>query len=194
MKKIFLIPVAGLVLFFSCKEQKPGGADTNHAGKKGYFPVVDFIKGQIHDVDSLPLALLQIVIANNRKDSSYIKQNEFHELAQNFILPEAEPGNFEKKFKENLFLDQTTRSATFNYTAEDSATRVKRIDVLATPDELLSKVMSVFIQENYTRNDTTIVRKLLWETNKEFEIILIVQPPNQPRTMTQTIVIWDEHG
>jgi hypothetical protein len=194
MKKTFLVIFLVPAIFFSCKEKKDTTPTAAQDEKKSYFPVADFLRGQIHSLDSMPVAFLQIIIAGNKSDSSYIKQPEFHQLAQNFIFPETAPGVFEKKFKENLFLDQTTKSATFNYTATDSGSALNRIDVLATPDELISKVSSVFMQESTISNDTSIVRKLLWQTNKEFEIIQIVQVPNKPKAISQRIVIWNVNG
>jgi hypothetical protein len=194
MKKNFLILFSLPVILLSCNQKNGSPASGGQSEKKGYFPVADFLKGQIHSLDSMPVAFLEIVITDNKPESSYIKQPEFHRLAQNFIFPETVPGIFEKKFKENLFLDQTTKSATFNYTALDSASALNRIDVLATPDELISKVSSVYMQEATSSNDTAIVRKLLWQTDKEFEIIQIVQAPNKPKAITQRIVIWNVHG
>jgi ABC-type sugar transport system ATPase subunit len=68
---------------------------------------------------------------------------------------------------------------------------VQRVDVLATPDELYSKVKSIFIQRLVNKSDTIIVKKLYWQTNKHFQIATIIQAPNQPKKMKQLQVTWD---
>jgi hypothetical protein len=189
--KYFMIILIGAVFFSNCKDQKPTTTTPEQTVKKSYFPVVDFLKGQIHNVDSLPSAILKIVIENNKPDSSYIKREEFDKLAQDFILADLQQNNFEKNFKESSFIDQTTQSATFNYTSTNSKLSLQRVDVLATPDELYSKVKSIFIQQTLNKNDTIIVKKLYWQTNKHFQIATSLQAPNQTKKIKQLQVTWD---
>jgi hypothetical protein len=189
--KYFFIILIGAVSFSNCKDQKPTPAAPEQTEKKSYFPVVDFLKGQIHYVDSLPTAILKIVTENNKPDSSYIKHDEFDKLAQDFILPDLQQDIFEKNFKESSFIDQTTQSATFNYTSTDNKLSLQRVDVLATPDELYSKVKSIFLQLMLNKKDTIIVKKLYWQTNKHFQIATIIQAPNQPKKMKQLQLTWD---
>jgi hypothetical protein len=189
--KYFILILIGTVSLSSCKDQKPATATPEQTEKKRYFPVVDFLKGQIHYVDSLPSAILKIVTENNKPDSSFIKREEFDRLAQDFILPDLQQNIFEKNFKESSFIDQTTESATFNYTLTDSKLSLQRVDVLATPDELYSKVKSIFLQQTINKNDTIIVKKLYWQTNKHFQIATIIRAPNQPKKIKQVQVTWD---
>ncbi|HSZ86866.1 MAG TPA: hypothetical protein VK787_12610 [Puia sp.] len=186
-----MLILIGAVSLNSCKDQKPATTTPEQTEKKNFFPVLDFLKGQIHYVDSLPSAILKIITENNKPDSSYIKREEFDKLAQDFILPDLQQNVFEKSFKESSFIDQTTQSATFNYTSTDSKLSVQRVDVLATPDELYSKVKSIFIQQTLNKNDTIIVKKLYWQTNKHFQIATITQAPNQSKKMKQLQVTWD---
>ncbi|HEX4374101.1 MAG TPA: hypothetical protein VHZ50_12425, partial [Puia sp.] len=179
--KYLIIILIGTTFFNSCKDQKPTATAPEQTEKKPYFPVVDFLKGQIHYADSLPVAILKVVTENNKPDSSYIKREEFDKLAQDFILPDLQQDLFEKNFKESSFIDQTTQSATFNYTSNDNKLSLQRVDVLATPDELSSKVKSIFLQQTLNKNDTIIVKKLYWQTNKHFQIATSVQAPNQTK-------------
>jgi hypothetical protein len=189
--KMFLMVLLAVTTLCSCKDQNKTAVVETTAEKKSYFPVIDFLKGQISYVDSLPSAILKIVIKNKRSDSSYIRRDEFNEIAKDFIPPELEQKSFEKNYKENSFLDQTTQSATFNYAATDIKSPLQRVDVLATADEMYSKVKSVFIQEDISKNDTTIVKKLFWQTNKRLQVITIMRVPGQQDAINQMQVIWD---
>ena len=84
---------------------------------------------------------------------------------------------FSKKNLKSSFIDQTTQSATFTYSSNNSKLQLKRVDVLATPDELYSKVKSVFMQATMNKNDTIIVKKLYWQTNKYFQVATITMLP-----------------
>jgi hypothetical protein len=69
--------------------------------------------------------------------------------------------------------------------------QLQRVDVLATPDELYSRVKSIFMQSSINKNDTIIVKKLFWQTNKHFQVITITQVPNQPKKIRQLTVTWE---
>ncbi|HLY70265.1 MAG TPA: hypothetical protein VKR53_11095 [Puia sp.] len=189
--KYTMILLFGAAALSGCKDQKPALTAAEQTEKKSFFPVVDFLKGQIHYVDSLPTAILKIVTENNKRDSSYIKRSEFDKLAQDFILPDLRQDVFEANFKESSFIDQTTQSATFNYTSANPGLSLQRVDVLATPDELYSKVKSIFIQQTLNKSDTIIVKKLYWQSNKHFQMATILQVAGQPRKTNQLQVTWD---
>jgi len=191
---MFLIVLIVMTAFSGCKDQKEPTAGSTPAEKKRYFPVLDFLKGQIRIVDSLPSAILKITIEKNRKDSAFIQRDEFNKLAQEFAMPALEQNMLEKNFKENSFIDQTTQSATFNYIALNDRSDLQRVDVLAGTDELQSKVKSVFIQESMNNKDTIIVKKLYWQSNKRFQIITIMHAPGTQNTVRQLLVIWDAGG
>src|SRR5687768_13703775 len=82
---------------------------------KAYFPVQDYIKSEIRQVDSMPVGIMKYTIQNGSVDSGYIKPDEFRQLAQQFLSPVLEKGSFEKGFSENSFFDNTTQYSSFTY-------------------------------------------------------------------------------
>ena len=191
MKNFLITILICTTTLYSCKDEKPSIIKPEQKEKGNYFPVSGFLKGQIHYADSIPTAMLKIVTKNNKLDSAYIKRDEFDNLVHDFIFPELEQNIFEKEFKENSFIDQTTQSATFTYSSNNSKLQLQRVDVLATADESYSKVKSVFMQATINKNDTIIVKKLYWQTNKYFQVATITMLPNQSKTVSQIKVIWD---
>jgi hypothetical protein len=190
--KFFLIAISiGIITCSGCKNKEPTIEAPKQTEKKNYFPVADFLKGQIRIVDSLPTAILKIVITNNKSDSAYIQRDEFNGLAREFIFPELEQQGFENNFTESSFVDQTTQSATFAYFSKNSKLELQRVDVLATPDELYSKVKSIFMQATMLKNDTIVIKKLFWQTNDHFQVTTLIQAPNKPKIMKQLRIIWD---
>lgn len=191
MKNFLIIILIGSTTLWSCDNEKPSPITPQQKEMGNYFPVVDFLKGQIHYADSLPSAMLKIVTKNNKSDSVYITRSEFDNLAHDFIFPELQQNIFEKEFKESSFVDQTTQSATFSYYSKNNKLQLQRVDVLATPDELHGKVKTVFMQAAMNKNDTFIVKKLYWQANKNFQVTTISVLPNQSKTISQLKVVWD---
>lgn len=192
--------VSGLllaVLFTSaCSNQpKQPAAEqtaTQKEEKKAYIPVIDYLQGEIKKIDSSPAAILKRETLNNRKlDSVFITQQQFHALAQDFLAPELEHGQFEKSFKENSFFDETTESLTFNYEPTDSTVSVGRVDVLIAPSLELDKIKSIYVEKNYASGDTAISKKMMWKAGSDFSIVTIKTLAAKPPYVEQVKVIWD---
>jgi hypothetical protein len=106
MKNIIIFNGLLVLALCGCKNHQPSQAPPQQPEKKVYFPIADFLKGQIHYADSLPSAKLKVVTENGKSDSAYIHQDEFDQLAQEFLLPDLEQNAFEKRFKETAFIDK----------------------------------------------------------------------------------------
>jgi hypothetical protein len=162
--------------------------------QKSFFPVADYIRGEMHYVDSMPLALLEYRILGNRTDSSFIHADEFHRIAGEFLLPDLEKGNFEKKYSENSFMDETSGYLTFTYSPRDKALPLQRVDVLATPSATVTapaRIKSVYLQTFQTSADTVIVKKMLWIAKKSLLIVTSLQPNGKPPIVRQVKLVWD---
>jgi hypothetical protein len=193
MKKICLYLLV-IVLFSACKNHStnPAGNQTDSAAKKNYFPVASFIRDEISYVDSMPLGILKQTIINGQKDSGYIKNEEFHKLAQEFISPIFSSGDFEKDYSETSFMDQTTESITFTYASKNKQQEVTRVDVLAKPGESHIKVKSLYMEKVINRNDTLITKKMYWKAKHNFQVVTSIQPSGQKPVIEQVKVVWDD--
>lgn len=178
----------------------PAGPDSTAAGvtdstKKNYFPVADYIRSEIHYVDSMPLALLKYTTRDNHTDSSFIKGDEFHRLAQEFILPELAEEDFEKNYTQNAFEDETSGYLTFTYTPRDKDQSLQRVDVLVTPAAAAANghddVKSIYLQTAQSSGDTLVIKKMLWLAKKSMLIITSLQPHEKEPVTRQVKVVWD---
>src|SRR5687768_14375626 len=133
MKRIFLYFPALFLLAIACK-QKPkqqAGADQlteDSLANSAFLPVADFIRNDILKVDSFSGGILKKVTINGKKDSSYIQLPAFHQLANQFLVPELDSASFRAHFKEHSLMDETTQMVNFIYTQKQ-------------PDWTLQKVM-----------------------------------------------------
>jgi hypothetical protein len=164
------------------------------SAQKNFFPVADYIRGEIHYVDSMPLAIMKYNIHDGHTDSSFIHSDEFHRIAGEFLLPELEKGNFEKQYLERSFMDETSGFLTFTYSTPDRNLLLQRADVLAIPATTAtgsSQVKSIYLETARSSADTLIVKKMLWIARKNLLIVTSLQPNGKPSVTRQLKVIWD---
>ena len=159
---------------------------------KAYFPILDILKSEIRYVDSLPVGILKYTIVNGVSDSSYIKPEQFHALATEFLSPVLGKESFEKEFKETSFFDNTTQYSSFLYSAINDSTAVRRIDVLAKPEDVVyNKIKSIYMEKSYEIGDSSVVKKMYWKTGKNFQINTEIRT-NKPDVYTSMVkVVWD---
>ncbi len=163
-------------------------ADTSH---QQYFPVVNFIKGEIVSVDSLPVGIKKYT-GNNKSKFVYIKSDEFHRLASEFTPPGLQDSTFfTENYKENTFFDPASGAGTFMYTAKNNSLPVQRIDVITMPGDAYDKVKSIYIQKNYSSGDTVFIRKLSWTPQQRFQIITVMTKGSGTPKTEITNVVWD---
>ncbi len=158
----------------------------------GYFPVADFIRNQVHYVDSLGFPLLKFTtLPQGRTDSANISQEEFAALAQNFMTPDLNDPLLHKQYTENSFADQTIGSATLTYATTNAELPLQRLDVIIHPDPVLDdQVRSIYMEKNYRTGDTAVLEKLYWKADRNFQLITTRRPGHQKPETTITKVVW----
>ena len=198
MKYPFVLTAVLFIL--SCSEKKPGslpGLATRQDSVQPpaqYFPVMDFIKSEIAGVDSLPVGIKKYTEngdSGNKKGYAYIKPEEFHRLAAEFIPEELSDSIFKKEYQETSFLDRSSNSATFFYTTKNASLPLQRVDVLTQKGDIYDKVKSIYLQKNYRSGDTDFIKKLYWRPQRSFQVITLASSGSQ-KPVTEIInVVWD---
>jgi len=159
---------------------------------KAYFPVLDYLKSEIRDVDSLPVGIMKYTTQNGITDSTYIKLDEFHQLAQEFMPQALSKETFENEFSESSFFDNTTQYSSFLYSANNKNLPLKRVDVLVKPEGVIyNKVMSIYLEKIIEKTDTSMKQKLYWKAGKNFQINSEIRT-SKPEVITKQVkVVWD---
>lgn len=201
MNRPILMAAAITVCFCGCGDKTNPATDTADTPSvpatkpdsttktaSAYFPVYDFLAGEISYVDSLPVGIMKYVTVGKKKDSSFIKLEEFHELAGEFLGPDLADSAFRKKFVESSFFDKSTNNATFFYKAADTSTQIRRVDIITFKGEVYDEVKSVYIEKESASADTSVVKKLYWKPKRNFQIITV----NDKKPSNQLVkVVWD---
>lgn len=161
--------------------------------EKAYFPVLDFIKSEIRYVDSLPIGIIKYTTTNGIIDSGYIKPEEFHKLAEEFLSPALNKETFENEFSETSFFDNTTQYSSFLYSTTNKNLPIQRVDVLVKPEDVVyNKVKSIYMEKRMEKADSFIVQKLYWKAGHNFQINSEIRTSKPEITSSQVKVVWNQ--
>ena len=181
-----------ILLGVSCGDADPSSESKENApAAKSYFPIAEYIKGEIKLVDSLPVGIMKKNTSGNRTDSAFIERPEFKMLAGAFTGSDLEKTSLEAKYTEHSFLDQTTGYYTMTYEPKTSDAPYNRIDVLVKPGATFDNVKSIYLEKSTSQNDTSINERLYWKANISFRITKEKIYKNQTPVVEQLLVIWD---
>lgn len=173
--KIVIYLLACSFLIHSCNDsgkptKNPFGTDT--LGKQNFFPLTDFIKGEIFNIKELGINPLKYTIVNGHTDSVWIKIEELDAALQEFLQPKIDSTNLITLFTEKSFLDQSINAITLTYEPIDilpDTMQLKRWDIYIDPKS--NKVKRIFIVKE---PDSSHTKQLTWVINQWCKIVSIV--------------------
>jgi len=198
--KIVHICISLLLFFASCKPNDkkisttPGtiAADSSNqkTGPTLFFPVTNYIKGQIYEIKHGYVTPLKIVLVHNHRDTSWIKMENLDTELTDFLSPEIDSANLISVFSETKFLDQTLDAITFTYDPikllPDSFL-LKHWDVYIDPNS--GQVKQVYLLKKLEGNRT---QQLTWLSGKSCNIKIITDDANGNSSVEKEISIkWD---
>src|SRR4051812_43878733 len=159
-----------ILLSFSCKTQpdKKTAIQQFDNTNVQFYPVVQQIDSQVHQVVTTPYYLYEKKTIGNVTDSVAIDTSQFKKLAAEFLRSDISDTAVKKFYKETVFSDLTTKSITLNYTTNHPDLPVRSIDVLL--DEETQLLKRIFINKIYVTGDSTIEFKLGWKANRSFSL------------------------
>lgn len=188
-----------VVIFFSCKNQVPPEKATTSSAPADstvpapdFFPVADFIGGQVKMIDSMQLPLSKSVTIGTKTKLEAVTDQEFKSLALHFREPDINQPGLKMKYKETSIADQSIPSVTLTYSTTDTSLLVQKISVFIKPDPVNNdKVNAVYIEKMFAKGDTVFNQKLYWKTGKNFQITTEKKTGGKLLPVEQVKVIWD---
>jgi hypothetical protein len=160
--------------------------------KQDFFPVPDYIGGQLKMIDSFKLPLSATVIINNTTQMHAASSEELMGWAKKFQEPDIGTDALKKQYKETSIADQSGPSVILSYTTDNTALPVQKIDVYLKPDPVNSdKVTGIYIEKTYTLNDTVFNQKLYWKTDKNLQVVTEKKINGVTLPVEQTKITWN---
>lgn len=163
--------------------------------QEDFLPAITFIQNDVMDVDSSIYPIIKITRADTlAADTFFVKREEFRELANDFLrLTDLSQKEFKKRFTEEKFYDQTLNTVIFTYRPKDAEKEeIQRQEILITPDPSGDKVRSIIIEQLITEKDSSVMKRMLWQIGKSFQVTTTVQETNTPEKSFTLKVVWNE--
>lgn len=183
-----------MILFcYSCHEpaQKNVPIEKPTAVPVSFFPVTEFIKGQIEEIQHLPVTPLKIEIDGKVQDSSWIDKKDIRRFASPFLHPEIDSANLSNLFSDKSFLDQTIDAVTFSYDAKGKlpdSMKLRHWDVYIDPHQ--NNVQRIYMVKEDTIDSQPATVQLTWVAGKWFSIRTIVQVTNKEPMIKEQMLKW----
>ena len=193
-KNLRIIILISILFCSACQrnEQKNIQGEISFEEPISFFPVTDFLLGQLGEIDKLPVTPLQININGGQQDSTWLKREDLRKLALPFLHPVIDSASMAKYFVGKSFLDQTINAFTFSYDAKtqlpDSINLV-HWDVYVDPQK--NDVQRLYMVKEDIADAAHITIQLTWMANKWFSIRTIIQPPGKEPEVKEEILKWD---
>jgi hypothetical protein len=190
--------IAIIWLMASCKDNTPQNNKSTATEKDSaiaqpsFFPVPDYIGGQLRIIDSLQLPLSMDVTVNGKTVSRKATTSDLQKWAQNFLHPNISDPALKKFYTETNIADQSIPSVTLIYSTPNDTLPVQKINVFIKPDPVQNdKVTGVYIEKIFKRKDTVFNQKLYWKTGKNMQVITEKKIKNTTLPVEQIKIIWN---
>lgn len=182
----FFIP-----LFFSCNSKKqPLKEEAAKDSNVVFYPINNYIRQQIKDVDTTPYFLYRLTTIDGAKDSTIIDRATFDTEVKEFLLPQLEDNVFRKDFTEAVFDDESTGSITLTYTPKSKDNAVQNASVLLDRDN--QQVKWIFINSLSNSGDSTVLQRIGWKGGKSCYINKAISYANKKEKQQQVSFVWNE--
>ena len=195
MLKIFTFLIFGLIIFSSChsRENKSENSTIKNAESvQTFFPVTDYLKGQLYELDSMPVTPLKTVTFNGKTDSEWLKRESIRLLAAPFLTPVIDSVSMSPYFSVKSFLDQTINAFTFSYDPikqlPDSI-KLTHWDVYINPQS--STVERIYLVKENNENGINTTTQLTWKSDQGCTIITITQKPGKEPLIKEEKMKWN---
>lgn len=192
--KLRLVPIIFfLVLLCNCSNpfNKAGIA---HSKKPMdtlvFYPINPYIRSQLLEMEQSSISPYQILEDKKGKDSMTISKDAVKSWAMQFLNDSITAPGVQEKYKENIFLDQSTASYTFSYTTEDTTLPVQSVLVLL--DTATQQVKDIIYSMTRLYADSIVLEKWWWKNDRGFKILKNVTLPNGIEKKQQINVAWQK--
>lgn len=182
-----------IFLFFvvSCNLRDEKIVETESANEVVIFPVTEFIKGQIVNLESGSITPLKITTINGKSDSVWLKTEDIQNFVAPFITPVIDSASMNDYFSKQSFLDRTLNAFTLTYQANEHLPQdilLKHFDVYIDPDD--NSVQRVYMVKEALPNGPDSTTQLTWLTKKSCSIVTIVKSSDSSKIVKEEKLIW----
>jgi len=189
MKKYVFLFLPVMLAMPACKSKKK-------VPEKKFVSVLSLIKIQVAHVDTSLYSIVKIVNTDSlHSDTTYIPREEFRVAAKDFLgIPDLSDNKVAKRYKEETMYDKTINRVVITYTPENPDKEdIQKQELLVTHNDATGdKVNNIIINQVISNRDSFMQKNMLWQMDKSFQVVTILQKPGKPEKMTTLKVTWNE--
>ena len=186
----FLLLIALFASSCGGKKAKEAEATPAKGSNTVYYPINDYIRRQIKDIDTTPYYLYRLQITDGKKDSSIVKRSDFDAAIKSFLLPELEDASLRQNFTESVFDDESTNSITLTYSQKNKSGIVQNASVLLNKEN--QEVKWIFINTLNSAGDSSIIQRISWKGNESCTLNTSITYSKKPEQQRRLSFVWNE--
>ncbi len=181
-KRVLTALLFAISFYWSCKQEK-----------NDVFPAINFIKGQIANVDTSVYSIIKLVPATDSTyDTTFVKREDFKTLAKDFLETPDISKKFGGKYTEERMMNNDLGLVVFIATPKDESLEVRRQEIRIVPDPPNDKVKSIYIEKFKNYKDSSVLKRMTWYTDRKFQIVTITQKKNGEEKTSVMDVVWND--
>jgi hypothetical protein len=187
----FIIVFLFLLILVSCKSKKEKKPEVPAAN---FFPVKDYIKGQVAKLDTSDYSFLKIETIDGTSDTTAIKNAEVKLYAKDFLeLPDISSEEIKDDYEINHLYDEELEAFAFTFTTkEDHPVKTEHVVVEPMPNaEGKNDIKSIYVDIWQTEDKASVRKNLFWEANKSFQVTTITEPQGGAVSTKRVRIIWN---
>jgi hypothetical protein len=191
MKKIIL-PLAILIFLAACNSDKKKSDEEN---TDSVTSALSFIKSQVAQIDTSLFVIKKIEIRDSLPaDTADVHRNEFKSLAKDFLeLPDISLDKYKDQYTESRnFTPEINMVSLMTLPKEPSSAEIQKQELLITPDSEGGKMKTIIIDREWVNKDSSVIKKMIWQVDKFFQVVIIKQIAGQPETTKTLKVVWND--
>jgi hypothetical protein len=174
------------VIFISCKNKKIDST-------KAYFSVIDYLKGEVKRMDTLPLHFTKITGVDSTFDTVTISKKEFHQFTEEFLdITDISSKSKADDYTEVNDFDEILNNVLLIYTAKNPEDEVRNETIMMQPDDQGNTYVKTILANTITTDkDSAVEKNMTWHIDRRFQIVTKVNKPNQPEKIKTVIITWE---
>lgn len=179
-----------LIISISCNEshERNNQPQSDNTDSLQYYPLQTYFRLQVNQADSNGHAKWISIQTENSKTTDTLSHASFYDVANAFTSIDVLESGFRNSYAESVFMDLTTNSYTFSYTANLDSLPVKTIMILV--DTASSLVKRVFIRKQWSNSDSSVLEQMGWMHDSSFYINQSVIFPDKRKKQKSTVVTF----
>jgi hypothetical protein len=136
--------------------------------KKNHFPITAFLKEELAQIDSLPIAIIRTRETNESSDTTVVDKKAFRALAMQLIGIDFLEKKHKNNYQELVLEDAQLNNISIGYTTEDPDLPIRKIEL--NIDASSNKIKSIFAERQEREKDNLLIRKILWTSATELMV------------------------